>query len=186
MWCYDLKVKLLPCPTLQDSFGPFCVFIISYGCFKYLKVISLTVVLSKTIRFGVEINVGAYNIDLCCLNRDIRWIIYYQNVFLQERIIRLTWQHHYWTKSCSIKLIILVPLFPNLDVSKFLRVVFLYGGCMENSVVKGRHSIQSARKNKIKSVCVHPTKTKTGRIIDTCFFKNCRNIKPGSVAFNVI
>ena len=57
---------------------------------------------------------------------------------------------------------------------------------MENSVVKGRHSIQNVRKNKIKSVCVHPTKTKTGRIIDTCFFKNCRNIKPGVVAFKII
>ena len=95
IWCFGLKIKLLPCPTLQDSFGPFCVFIISYGCFKYLKVISLTVVLSKTIRFGVEINVGAYNIDLCCLNKDIRWNLYYQKIFLQERImIRLTWQHY--------------------------------------------------------------------------------------------
>ena len=161
IWCFGLKIKLLPCPTLQDSFGPFCVFIISYGCFKYLKVISLTVVLSKTIRFGVEINVGAYNIDLCCLNRNIRWNLYYQKIFLQERIIRLTWQHHCWTKSCSIKLIYLVPLFPTFDVSKFLHVVFLYWGCMENSVVKGRHSIQSVRKNKIESVCVHPTKIKT-------------------------
>ena len=82
--CFDLKIKLLPCPTLQDSFGPFCVFIISYGCFKYLKVISLTVVLSKTIRFGVEINVGAYNIDLCCLR------IYRENNILPKCIFTRT------------------------------------------------------------------------------------------------
>ena len=184
--CFDLKIKLLPCPTLQDSFGPFCVFIISYGCFKYLKVISLTVVLSKTIRFGVEINVGAYNIDLCCLNKDIRWNLYYQKIFLQERIIRLTWQHYCWTKSCWIKLMCFISLVPNPWCFEIRSCCISIRGCMENSVVKGRHSIQNVRKNKIKSVCVHPTKTKTGRIIDTCFFKNCRNIKPGVVAFKII
>ena len=63
---------------------------------------------------------------------------------------------------------VLVPLFPTLDVSKFLHVVFLYWGCMENSVVKGRHSIQSVRKHKIKSVCVHPTKTKD-EIVDNWY-----------------
>ena len=78
-------------------------------------------------------------------NESFVWL---DNIIVGRNHVQLNWY-------------VLVPLFPTLNVSKFLHVVFLYWGCMENSVVKGRHSIQSVRKNKIKSVCVHPTKTKT-------------------------